>query len=128
MDRSTGPWSRTKSRGQPQRKKKSSQTTFIMMAGGAALFFIILFAVVRTRPTKKEPPPPPPRTAQVNLSEQQKKEMYESLSALKSMLRNAGGNPRRSYTVLADRYSVSEEVVRQVEAEGVQKGWRASSP
>ncbi|HUW56832.1 MAG TPA: hypothetical protein VMZ92_09365 [Planctomycetota bacterium] len=114
---------------QPQKRKKSSQTPFVMMIGGAALFFIIVFAWVKGRPAKQEASAPaPPPTTNVNLAEYQKKEMYRSLSDLKGMLRDAGGSPARSYKVLADRYGVSEAVVRQVEAEGRQKGWPASGP
>ena len=110
-----------------QKKKKSSQTAFIMMIGGAALFFIIVFAVVKGRSARRErpAPTPPPRNTRVNLAEYQRKEMYRSLADLKSMLRSTG-NPQRSYKVLADRYKVSEAVVREVEAEGRQKGWPAS--
>ena len=114
---------------QPPKKKKPNSTGFAMMVGGAALFFIIVFALVRGRsPKREETAPPTQQTTHVRLAEYQKREMYQSLSALKSMLRNAGGSPRRSYKVLADRYNVSEAVVRQVEAEGRQKGWPASSP
>ena len=107
-------------------KKKSGKPGLFVLVGGGVLLIIVLFAVAKSKRSKKRPPSPAAQTVGVNLPEHQKKEMYRSLFALKSMLQGAGGSSRRAYKVLADRHGVSEGVVRQVEVEGRQKGWPRS--
>ena len=113
----------------PSPKKKSRNTqAFILVAGGVVLL-IIVFATSNPSQQQKSASPPPPKSWQgvaVNLPESQKREMYASLFSLRGMLRQAGGDPRRSYQVLADRYSVPVETVRAVEEEGNGKGWSKS--
>ena len=108
-------------------KRNSNKRGLIILIGCGILLIIILFVAAKSeQPKKKRPSTTKSGGTHVNLTEHQKKEMYRSLSALRGMLRNAGGNPQRSYEILSDRYKVPAGVVREVEAEGYRKGWPRS--
>lgn len=114
---------RQKQQMQQQRKKKTPNYLGLYIAVGSIILLgLLIFWVSRDNQPRKTPTKPAEVTADVNLSETQKRSLYISLNARKEMLRPMGAT-QRAYETLAQEYRVSVGGVHAIEAEGNSKGW-----